>query len=508
MEERLQFDSSVGGNVDLPDDVNILRFAAARSKEISVMTECILEPCRTKLIFQSLPVHMRRRVMSHATNRLPRRARIAHSAQRNRSGAPASAPASRHKRRKLSNLLERTAHRRLRNRWLETHVWHAKRFHMTKRWGYSLPEAPCDKAFRACYRASSAHCLLQDISYYKCIEISGPMNELVAGFIRITSPECGMTVVANAFVGGQREGSAFVFNVDKYPRECIGKVTFLWKPTATDDNVLQNRYIWIFAHPSFYNRLVSLIKLIFQLKTDKIVKSTAIDNTKGIKRRKLDAAATTETYVEESYSNDNIKMTELKDGLNRFRLTGPLSHSVLVEALNIVTTTEERSKPKDWFARNDTNLKVHQVQNEYWTKIKYIKTPADLRCRIIMGLNVDDPRIGLPAKRTKAVPESGEPRLEDLIAIPETLSQSQLWNSKVRKLVYDNKISTFEINKRRHDTILVPGESCKSYSDIPSIPIILLQRPGSTNSKYKRLGTLRVYCVIFISFCFLLRLQF
>jgi hypothetical protein len=40
-------------------------------------------------------------------------------------------------------------------------LWHAKRFHMTERWGYKLADFPNDKSFRACYRATANHCLLQ-----------------------------------------------------------------------------------------------------------------------------------------------------------------------------------------------------------------------------------------------------------------------------------------------------------------------------------------------------------
>lgn len=45
--------------------------------------------------------------------------------------------------------------------WLETHIWHAKRFHMVKKWGYCLGVRPTYKCYRPCYRAMSTHCLLQ-----------------------------------------------------------------------------------------------------------------------------------------------------------------------------------------------------------------------------------------------------------------------------------------------------------------------------------------------------------
>lgn len=38
--------------------------------------------------------------------------------------------------------------------WLETHVWHARRAHMTDRWRRRLVLQPTEKCFRACHRAA------------------------------------------------------------------------------------------------------------------------------------------------------------------------------------------------------------------------------------------------------------------------------------------------------------------------------------------------------------------
>ena len=68
---------------------------------------------------------------------------------------------SRKHRRRPSNLLKEYLRRQRRKKWLETHIWHAKRFHMTEKWGYKLALHPNDKSARASYRASVKHCLLQ-----------------------------------------------------------------------------------------------------------------------------------------------------------------------------------------------------------------------------------------------------------------------------------------------------------------------------------------------------------
>lgn len=55
--------------------------------------------------------------------------------------------------------------------WLTTHIWHAKRFHMIKRWGYQIPLSPTQKCFRAVNRTARCHSLISDTSYYDCLVI-------------------------------------------------------------------------------------------------------------------------------------------------------------------------------------------------------------------------------------------------------------------------------------------------------------------------------------------------
>lgn len=64
-------------------------------------------------------------------------------------------------RRRHINLVAEFNRRQRKNIWLETHIWHAKRFHMVKKWGYCLGDSPTEKCYRACYRAMTNHCLLQ-----------------------------------------------------------------------------------------------------------------------------------------------------------------------------------------------------------------------------------------------------------------------------------------------------------------------------------------------------------
>lgn len=64
--------------VELPASLDLLKFSAARSREIRMMKKALSTSSGAKLAFQKLPKHMRRRTMSHNVKRLPRRLREIH----------------------------------------------------------------------------------------------------------------------------------------------------------------------------------------------------------------------------------------------------------------------------------------------------------------------------------------------------------------------------------------------------------------------------------------------
>ena len=99
-------------------------------------------------------------------------------------------------------------------RWLETHVWHAKRMRMIDRWGYKLvcfaatepaahthadadgdlgsgavqADRPNDKSVRAC-RAAMAHTVLaHDASYTGVLELSGTVSDITAVLTLLADP--------------------------------------------------------------------------------------------------------------------------------------------------------------------------------------------------------------------------------------------------------------------------------------------------------------------------------
>ncbi len=67
---------------------------------------------------------------------------------------------SRRYRRRPRDLLSSYTNRQRKIKWLKTHIWHAKRFHMNTLWNYRLAEKSNAKCIRPTYKSLRERCLL------------------------------------------------------------------------------------------------------------------------------------------------------------------------------------------------------------------------------------------------------------------------------------------------------------------------------------------------------------
>ncbi|KAM7341942.1 POP1 ribonuclease P/MRP subunit [Cochliomyia hominivorax] len=528
MTTKLEYDSTLGGPVVLGTHMPTFKYAASALKELKELVNANKQSNSNKLIFQTLPKHMRRRAMSHHPKRLPRKYRAAHIHQMSKSGKPqATKRPSRKHRRKPQNLLKDYLRRQRKHKWLETHIWHAKRFHMIEKWGYKLPYASCDKTYRACYRATAEHCLLQDISFFACLELKGNVEELALGFEQLTSKECGLSLTAKTFLNGRREGCIELFKAGAYPYHALGKVTFLWR---FEDEKIPNdgkRCLWLWLHPAAYNIILEEIIKVFELKSQRIcnkpletkqeqdpddenmkedldkpkTKTVKLQNKIPVKKQRrlqfMTKFAQRHNVTRYKNSNGTIELKELKDTLNRFRLTGPLAQTILYQAFKTKSLSQDFKNDNSWTVeakKQNANFPTyHERQQKFWSKCQNsITAPSELLSNMVLALNIEDPRIHRPQKRTKAVSELKESTciepskvLED---IQPDLSYSSLWCDEIRNRIANEMLSTHEYCSLRAQHVIVPGKSCQFEETMQPVPVILVQRPGSQNSNYKRLG--------------------
>lgn len=60
----------------------------------------------------------------------------------------------------------------------------------------------------------------------------------------------GLTFAAVHCLSGKRQGSLVLYRANKYPRETLGPVTFIWKPKKTPGDTSEDRQLWIWLHPT------------------------------------------------------------------------------------------------------------------------------------------------------------------------------------------------------------------------------------------------------------------
>ncbi|XP_066481384.1 ribonucleases P/MRP protein subunit POP1 [Tiliqua scincoides] len=514
---------------EIPKYVTVSPFVQARAAEIKAMLKAVSQKSSNTLVFQSLPRHMRRRAMSHNIKRLPRRlrelARIeAERPEHQKKDLPKSK--CRKARRRHTNLVAEFNRRQKKNIWLETHIWHAKRFHMVKKWGYCLGDRPTIKSYRACYRAMNSHCLLQDLSYYCCLELTGKEEALLTGLARMCNVDAGPTFAAIPCLTGKRQGTLTLYHVDRYPEDALGPVTFIWKPRSGFGCTNESRQLWIWVHPAFKQDILGELKAVFQCFEPREAcnpvsvvtlpqEENKLDAAKAVGKKRKRRAEEGVTSVpvkkiigdgtrdpQQSYSwtsqTTGIVISDLTMEILRYRLIGPLSHCVLTEALKVASVhTELDSADSDihsWWTENCKNpdqLTLHHRQESIFDLLKGLCS-SDIPSGTVLGLTVGDPRVNLPKKRSKAMPNPENyqdyEKVRQLIleGVPAECAQSFLWDQNICKSVTENKMLEQDLNRLRSE-LLVPGSQLDLGPRESKIPILLIQQSGKMAGK-DRLG--------------------
>lgn len=234
-----------------------------------------------------------------------------------------------------------------------------------------------------------------------CIELKGPYDRIVDGLMHHVNQECGRTFKANCYRRGTREGSIFVYKRDAYPYEAIGLVSFIWDTRIEDES----RALWIWAEPLIYKQLADEFKITFNLKQDDVLEDgpPVFKKPKLVKRIDSCSKNTTD-YVQTPYFiNGAMKMTLLKGTLNRLRLTGPLSNSVLSRLLYPASLVDSNSFNEDnWWSLHLNNFKNSTcIQDELWKSFGGANRPESYPPNCVIGFHTIDPRLVFPKKRSK-----------------------------------------------------------------------------------------------------------
>ena len=425
--------SSVGSSVLIgatPRSLSVTDFAAARVSEIQNLTSVLSEASQgNRRAFQTLPKHMRRRTMSHNPRRMPVRLReIARRELEKDPNLKAKVEKQENRnrkiRRKVKNSMQVYARRAKKNKWLETHIWHAKRMHMINIWDHRIANFPNDKGIRATHRAAEI-CSLYDASYYACISLYGEIRKL-GDMFRIITPFDAEDITCTQI--GNREKSVHIFRPFLYPFGALGPVRYHWRPNNTN---VSNNCLFVWIHPAALQETLDCF-------------SQAID------------ALNLKSFV---------TVESLEADFCRFELTGSMSQIVIAAAL----------RPKE----SSPNFNLFQ-------SLRASKSPDDLPSGVIYALNIKDPAVFSPrqpfdANATRAkfdvpAPPAVLELLQSFLADwPANSAETSLWSKEKRQdliaVAAKRKSRFFNSSKNT-------ASKAMELEDQDDIPLLFIQQPS------------------------------
>ncbi|KAJ2195383.1 Ribonucleases P/MRP protein subunit pop1 [Coemansia sp. RSA 522] len=435
--------------------VDVVGFVEARSFEINALQRS-LENARSQgntRAFQTLPRHLRRRAASHNVKRIPARLREKALSEMKKSAQTSKALAgtdrltnakksSRYKRRRARSVRQEYETRQTGKRWLETHVWHAKRMRMKELWGAMIAETPNERSHRAAYRAAKEKTYIQDVSYFRTLELVGSEDAIV-GLLRQLTPPNELTLAMKPYIGGARMAPLTLYCAGSYPLALLGPATALWEPISGAGQ----RKLWLRLHPA---------------------------NADAIKvelERVLDAIPD---------GNDRaIQIKDITCDLVSFELLGGQSTQMLAAVLSQTVDCA------------DSEPSLLQT-------IRAIPSPAVLPESVVIALRIHDPRLEFPFKvnpERMVLSQDEQQQLQDLLlhwpanaaVLDGQRSDTGIWDRSECASALERRTSEHALNKRREQQ-LVPGTKLRPDPSVDVTVPLLLVRTGPEAMLGSRVG--------------------
>jgi ribonuclease P/MRP protein subunit POP1 len=409
----------------LPRSLNVLEAFNARKFEINSMESALKNEGQftgAVRVFQQVKRHMRRRTASVNVKRLPKtfRQRAINQMLKDPTPPKLSRKARRKPKRLLANILKTKGS----SKWLETHIWHAKRMKMIDRWGMRLALHPNQKGIRFAYKSVKHESMIHDKSYQKIIEITGE-DEVIGNALKEIADPTVMSFTAGAYLSGKKQGLMMLHEKGKFPFKTVARVSFLWKPEQEKD-----RTLWIWVNNDSYKKVFTLLV------------NTINGNNKEVELKPVKIG--------------NTRITPLFQDLIRFEFSGPRSHAILSTCLTL--------SPK--------NSDSHKL----WTKYLNMNSPTCFPPSVVIGLEIEDPRICFPKLMKKR--QEQDPIVENLDELqiwPDGVQKSDIWSQQIRQKCLNERKSNSEINILRSKNMIPGTPLIPDIKDI-KIPVLLIKR--------------------------------
>lgn len=347
--------------------------------------------------------------------------------------------------------------KRQRNKsWLPTHLFHAKRAHITPPsaplWRFAIPLTPTQKSYRPTHRASRDRgAVAWDMSYMSTIQMTG-----AEGSLKTVLRGLGVGVQAEGgdeWIWGSkgerwREGRRILQSTafERETGKSISPITVIWCINGVTTERTK-RQMFIRVHPSAFHQLWEEVTRLA-----KVAKPT-------------------------------VTVNDLRFEIGSIEVAGPGATEALLGTL----WPDKRTTQRDSTADDQST----DVLSRTWSSLAGLTNTSSLPAGALLNLNIQDPRLHHPPK-TVALPKTYDDQktlLSLLSSWPpdETkLLPSSLFDSRTRTR-NPRFPSQKAINRRKR--LAAPGAYPSPLPTDPSVPVILFPSTSCTTNGWTLLAS-------------------
>lgn len=336
--------------------------------------------------------------------------------------------------------------RQLHKSWLPTHLYHAKRAHITTPaqplWRFAIPLSPTDKTYRKTHRAVSYRgCVAWDTSYMSTVRLGGAEASLISLLRGLRVEESMLTGKIGAkWRRGTRVWDGWIYE-SVGEKMLVCKTMIVWclavPNTETDQDISSKekeaRQIFLRVHPSAFIQVWEEVLKLASMQQPAVV------------------------------------IEDLRFEMGSIEITGPGSTEALVGVLSPLPMIESECSP--------------DPASEVWPLLSAVTNTASLPPNSLLGFEITDPRLRFPPRTVKSpnLANSEEALLQILSSWPPDTTQRvpAIFDRSARFMASKRLASQKAINRRRGDTI--SGVFPDPLPEDPRIPVLLVaSRPPIT----------------------------
>ena len=220
--------------------------------------------------------------------------------------------------------------------WIPTHLWHAKRFHVSSSpiFSWSVPLVHSNRGSRASLRLATSKtipkCTIQDASWEidGCAIVlrasrnnssSSSGEQVVKVLLSILGRVTDVNLSDNAITSGQLSVDGLIHEIDSFPAGLVGPGTFIFKPINDDSTKCEACLLSIFLHSTIRLKVMSILTtLLNNHDSDSDIKLTI--STEPYSLLRLRGTSSTATLADELSFNwidilpENVNANEIDHG--------------------------------------------------------------------------------------------------------------------------------------------------------------------------------------------------